>query len=77
MPIQTFAFPNNNYIFSSWQRLGASAYAQFEIFVVKVGSNCENKTDLDEKQIIHYKLVEKVVRGPQKYFCSQNTIVRH
>ena len=54
MPIQTFAFPNYYAIAvscSSWQRLGVSACAQFEIFVVKIGSTCENKTDLDENQI--------------------------
>ena len=44
----------------SWQRLGVSACAQFEIFVVKVGSTCENKTDLDEKPIFHYKLSKKL-----------------
>ena len=44
----------------SWQRLGVSASAQFEIFVVKVGSTCENKTDLDEKRIFHYKLSRKL-----------------
>ena len=48
------------YSSSSWQRLGVSACAQFEIFVVKVGSACENKTDLDEKRIFHYKLLNKL-----------------
>ena len=46
-------------LYYSWQRLGVSAYAQFEIFVVKLGSTCENKTDLDEKLIFHYKLSTK------------------
>ena len=48
------------YSSSSWQRLGVSACAQFEIFVVKVGSTCENETDLDEKRIFHYKLSKKL-----------------
>ena len=47
------------YSCSSWQRLGVSACAQFEIFVVKVGSTCENKTDLDDKRIFYYKLSKK------------------
>ena len=47
MPIATFAFHSS----SSWQRLGVSASAQFEIFVVIFGSTCENKTDLDEKRM--------------------------
>ena len=44
----------------SWQRLDVCVCAQFEIFVVKVGSTCENKTDLDEKRIFHYKLSKKL-----------------
>ena len=48
------------YSSSSWQRLGVSACAQFEIFVVKVGSTCENETDLDEERIFHYKLSKKL-----------------
>ena len=38
------------YSASSWQRLGVSASAQLEIFVVKLGSTCENKTDLKSCQ---------------------------
>ena len=63
MPIQTFVFPNYCAIVvavGSWQRLGVSACAHFEIFVVKVGSTCKNKTDLDEKRIFHYKLSKKL-----------------
>ena len=48
------------YSCSSWQRLGVSACAQFDIFVVKVGSTCENETDSDEKRIFHYKLSKKL-----------------
>ena len=48
------------YSSGSWQRLGVSACAQFEISVVKVGSTCENKTDLDENLIFHYKLSKKL-----------------
>ena len=48
------------YSCGSWQRLGVSACAQFDIFVVKVGSTCEDKTDLDEKRIFHYKLSKKL-----------------
>ena len=48
------------YSCSSWQRLGVSACAQFEIFAVKVESTCESKTDLDEKRIFHYKLSKKL-----------------
>ena len=40
--------------------LGISACATLEISVVKVGSTCENKTDLDEKRIFHYKLSKKL-----------------
>ena len=58
MPIQTFALLCHSC--SSWQRLGVSACAQFDIFVVKVVSTCENKTDLDEKWIFHYKLSKKL-----------------
>ena len=58
MPIQTFAFPS--YCASSWQNFGVSAGAQFDIFVVKVGSTYENKTNLDEKRIFHYKLSKKL-----------------
>ena len=62
MPIQTFAFPNCCAIVVavSWKRLGVSACVQFDIFVVKVGSTCENKTDLDEKRIFHCKLSKKL-----------------
>ena len=44
----------------SWQRLDVSACAQLEIFVVKVESTCENKADLDEKQIFYCKLSKKL-----------------
>ena len=78
MAIQTFAFPNNCAIFLAvGKKLGVSAYAQLEIFVVKRGSTCENIPDLDKKTDFQLQTVEKVVRGPQKYFCSQNTIVQH
>ena len=40
--------------------IGVSACAQLEIFVVKLGSNCENKTDLDEKRIFNFKLSKKL-----------------
>ena len=36
------------YSCSSWQRMRVSACAQFEISVLKAGSTCESKTDLDE-----------------------------
>ena len=61
MPIQTFPVPNycaivlavgNDYV--------SAVCAQFEIFVVKVGSTCENKTDLDEERSSQYKLPEKL-----------------
>ena len=51
------------YSCSSWQRLCVSARAQFEIFVVRVGSTCESKTDLDEKRIFHYKLSKKLSKA--------------
>ena len=61
MPIQTLAFPNYCAVScSSWQRLGVSACAHFEIFVVKVGSTYENKADLNEKRIFRYKLLKKL-----------------
>ena len=62
MPTQTFAFSNYYAVVLAlcWQRLGVSACAQFEIFVVKVGSTCENKPDLDEKRMFHYKVSKKL-----------------
>ena len=39
------------------------AYPNYEIFVVKVGSTRENKADLDEKQIFHYKLRKKLTEA--------------
>ena len=36
------------YSCSSWQRMGVSACAQLEVSVLKAGSTCESKTDLDE-----------------------------
>ena len=45
---------------SSWQRLGVSACVQFKIFVIKVGSIREKKTDLDETRIFHYELSKKL-----------------
>ena len=67
------------YSCSSWQRLGVSACAQFEIFVVKVGSTCENKTDSDEKRIFHYKLSKKLSEATEiflfsKYHCTTLTV---
>ena len=63
------------YSSSSWQILGVSACAQFETFVVKFGSNCENKTDLDKKRIFHYKLSKKLSEAHRnisisKYHCT-------
>ena len=40
--------------------LGVSACAQFEIFVVKDWSTCQNKSDLDEKRIFHVLLPKKL-----------------
>ena len=55
MPIQTFALPSYYAIVVAvGKRLGVSACAQFEIFVVEVWSTCESETDLDEKRIFHY-----------------------
>ena len=51
------------YSSGSWRRLGGSACAQFKIFVVKVGSTCENKHDLDEKRIFHYELLKTLSEG--------------
>ena len=59
-PSKPLHFPIIIYSSSSWQRLGISACAQFEVFVVKVGSTCENKADLDEKQIFSCKLSKKL-----------------
>ena len=75
MPIQNVCISQLLcYSSGSWKRLGVSAGAHFEIFFVKVGStcDCENTTDINEKQNFR----RKVVRGPQKYFYSQNTPVR-
>ena len=65
MLIQPFAFPNYYvcYSSSSWQKLGVSACVQFEICVEEIGSTCESKTDLDEKQIFHYKLSNKLSKA--------------
>ena len=56
------------YSSSSWQRLGVSACAQLEIFVVKLGSACENKTDLDEKRIFNFKLSKKLSEAHRNIF---------
>ena len=56
------------YSCSSWQILVVSACAQLEIFVVKVGSTCENKTDLDERRIFHHKLSKKLSEAHKKIF---------
>ena len=48
------------YSSSSWQRLGVSACAQLDIFVVKLGYTCENKADSDEKRIFNFKLSKKL-----------------
>ena len=62
MPVQMFAFPNYHAIVLAVGKdyVTVSACAQFEICVVKVGSTCENKTDLDEKRIFHCKLSKKL-----------------
>ena len=60
MPILTLAFANYYVIVLAVGKHCVSACAQFKIFVVKFGSTCENKTDLDEKQIFHYKLSKKL-----------------
>ena len=67
------------YSFSSWPRLGVSACAQFEIFVVKVGSTCESETDLDEKRIFHFNCRKSCQRPIEiflfsKYHCTTLTI---
>ena len=67
----------------SWQRLGVSACVQFKIFVVKVGSTCENRTDLVEKRIFHYILSKKlseahrnisILKVPSLTFACSGTI---
>ena len=61
MPIETFAFPNYYaFVVGSCRRLGVFACSQFKIFVVKVGSTCKNRTDLDEKRIFYCELSKKL-----------------
>ena len=67
------------YSSSSWQRLGVSACAQLEIFVVELGSTCGNKTDLDEKRIFNFKLSKSSQRTTEiflfsKYHCTTLTV---
>ena len=67
------------YSCSSWQRLGVSPCDQFDIFVVKFVSTCENKTDLDEKRIFHYNCQKSCQRPTEiflfsKYHCTTQTV---
>ena len=78
MPIQTFAFPNYYAIVLAVGKDFAQ-FEIFEIFVVKVGSTCENKTDLGEKPIFHYKLSKKLSETHRnisfsKYHCTTLTV---
>ena len=61
MPIQTFAFPNYYAIILAVGKDQVFLLLpNLEIFVVKLGSTCENKTDLDEKRIFNFKLSKKL-----------------
>ena len=81
MPIQTFAFPN-------YCATVVSVGKDYQVFVLvpnlrfllsKLGPLAKIKLIiLDEKRIFHYKLSKKLsIKGPQKYFYFQNTIVQH
>ena len=67
------------YSCSSWQRLGAYACVQFDIFVVKAGSTFKNKTDLDEKRISTINCQKRCQRPTEiflfsKYHCTALTV---
>ena len=67
------------YSSNSWPRLGVSACAQFEIFVVKVGSSCKNKTDLDENGFSTINCRKSCQRPTEifllsKYHCTTLTV---
>ena len=63
MPIQMVAFPNYYAI--------VLAIDKFETYVVKVGSTCENRTDLNEKRIFYYKLSKQLLEA-----CGNISILR-
>ena len=75
MSIQTCAFPNYYAIILAVGQY-VSACAQFEIFVIKVGSTWENKTDINKKQIFRRK---RCLRPTEiflfsKYPCTTVTV---
>ena len=77
MPIQTFAFPNYYAIVLAVGKDYVSLLVpNLRFFVVKFGSTCENKADLDEKHIFYCKLSKKLSEAHIKYFHSQKTFVR-
>ena len=60
MPIQTFAFPNYYAIVLAVGKDKVFLLVPNLRFLLSKWSTCENKTDLDEKQIFHYKLSKKL-----------------
>ena len=75
MPIQTCAFPNYYAIILAAEQY-VSACAQFEIFVIKVGSTWENKTDINKKQIFRRTRCQRPTEIFlfSKYPCATVTI---
>ena len=78
MPIQVFAFLNY-YAIALAVGKDVSACVQFEIFIVKVGSTCENKTDLDENGFSTINCRKSCQRPTEiflfsKYHCTTLTV---
>ena len=75
MPIQTCAFPNYYAIILALGQ-DVPACAQFEIFVIRVGSTWENKTDINKKQIFRRKRCQSPTEIFlfSKYPCTTVTV---
>ena len=75
MSIQTCEFPNYYAIILAVGQ-DVSACAQFELFVIKVGSIWENKTDINKKQIFCRKRCQRPAEIFlfSKYPCTTVTV---
>ena len=60
MPVQTFAFPNYYAIVLAVSKDWVFLHVPIYDFYCQSWSTCENKTDLGEKRIFHYKLSPKL-----------------
>ena len=79
MPIQTFALPDYYAIVLAVGVSVCDQFEIFEIFVVKVGSTCENKADLDENRYSTENCRKSCQRSTEifllsKYPCTTVTV---